>query len=223
MRLRNIQESGIHRRVKRKVQRRRADTAGQRAAQRFLQVAAAERQKALGIGKEKPGGKFVLAAAEFAVPVGCELVVGIFSRPADGERARCRVAARNQQSVGRPAELVALKIQQLQHHRIDRGRRIPEKSLRNRSLYSDIRKRRDRRADERARGIAAALPRALVIHEKVPELLLYHRSAKASAEDVLNNFGTCQTLAIQEEVVGIQNRVPEIFVSVAMELSCAGL
>src|SRR5208282_2170600 len=77
------------------------------------------------------------------------------------------------------------------------------------------------RADDRARRIAALLACALVIQEKVAEFLFDHRSAEASTEDVLIDLGTGLTLAIQEEIVGVQNGVAEKLVSVAMELSCA--
>src|SRR5580700_496295 len=223
MRLRDIQKPGFYGRIEREIQRRRADAAGKCAPKRLLQVAATEGKKTFRVGKEKTRGKFILAAAEFAVPVGRELVVRIFPGTAYGERARQRIAAGNQESVRRPAELVALKIQQFLHHRIDRRRRISEKGLRNRSLRPVRRKRGDRRADERARRITAFLPRALVVQEKVAEFLLYHRSAKTSAEDILIDLGTSQPFTIQEEIVGVQNRVAEEFVGVAMELPCAGL
>ncbi len=53
MALSDIQKPGMHRRVERKVKRRGADAAGQRAAQRLLQVAGAEGQKAFRVGEEK--------------------------------------------------------------------------------------------------------------------------------------------------------------------------
>ena len=58
-----------------------------RAAERGLQAAGAEGQAGFGVGEERSGRKFVLAAAEFAVPVGGELVVGVFAGPADDEGA----------------------------------------------------------------------------------------------------------------------------------------
>src|SRR5712692_9997641 len=68
-----------HGQIVREIQVCRADAAGESAAQGGLQAACAKGEKRLGIGEEEPGGNFVAAAAELAVPVGSELVVGVLS------------------------------------------------------------------------------------------------------------------------------------------------
>ena len=78
MRLVHAEESRADRNIVGKIQVRGADAAGKRAAQRSLQAAGAEGQEGFRIGEEETGGNFVLAAVEFPVPVGGELIVGIF-------------------------------------------------------------------------------------------------------------------------------------------------
>ena len=85
MRFRGVEETRAHRRVEREIQRRRADAAGQRAAERFLEVASPKRQETFRIREEKTHRYLVLAAAEFPVPVRGELVVCKFSGLTQGE------------------------------------------------------------------------------------------------------------------------------------------
>src|SRR5713226_2916366 len=127
MALSDIQKPGMHRRVERKVKRRGADAAGQRAAQRLLQVAPAERQEAFRIGKEKPRGGFVLAASKLPVPICGELIVVISPRTAEDKHR----AARNQKPIRGAAELSTLELQQLADYRVYSRRRISEECLRN--------------------------------------------------------------------------------------------
>src|SRR5579863_5940490 len=219
----NIQEPRFDRGVKREVQRRRTDTAGQGAAQRFLQVAGAEGKKAFGIGEEKPDGNFVLAAAEFAVPVGGELIVVITSLTADGEGAGCGVAAGNQETVGGATELIALELKQLEHHRIDGRRGVAEKRLGNRGLRAVRGKRRNGGADESTWRKAADLPRALIVDEEIAELFLHDGPAHAAAKNILFDSGSREALAVEEEIVCVQHVVAEKLVYVAMIGSRSGL
>ncbi len=95
MGLGDVEEAGVHRRIKGEVQRGRGDAGGQGAAEGFLEVAATEGQEAFGIGEEEADGKFVLTVAKFAVPIGGELVVGVFSGAADGESTGSGVTGRD--------------------------------------------------------------------------------------------------------------------------------
>src|SRR5882762_1681045 len=136
-----------------------ADAAGECAAEGSLEAACAEGKKRFRIGEEEAGGNFVLAATEFAVPVGGELVVGVFSGLADNEGAGAAGGAGNrgdQKPTRATAELVALEIQEGQHHRINvRARQWKTRSAergRNRVRGADWRKHRKRRVvDLRAR------------------------------------------------------------------------
>src|ERR1035438_6343195 len=122
----------MNRGVEREVQRRSADAAGQRAAEGFLKVAAAEGEKARGIREEKPERNLILTAAEFAVPVGGELIIVICSLATDGEAVGCRVAAGDQITIGGAAELIAFEVQELEHDGIDRGGGVSEECFRDR-------------------------------------------------------------------------------------------
>src|SRR5215475_7814950 len=99
MRFGHIQKARMDGRIKWKIQGSRADAARQGAAERLWQVTSAKRQERFTVREEKACGEFVLPAAEFAIPVGCELVVGVFARAADGESAGGRIAAGNQKAV----------------------------------------------------------------------------------------------------------------------------
>ena len=112
-----------------------ADTAGQSAAERSLQTAGAEGQERLGVGEKETRGYFVRAAAEFTVPIGGELVVGVFAGAADDEGRGVetdgavsrihsdtgirRIANGRKQEAAGIAELIALEIQKRNDHRIN--------------------------------------------------------------------------------------------------------
>src|SRR5260370_41659884 len=76
----------MHRRVEREVQRSGADAAGQGAAKGFLEISAAERQQRFGIREKEARGQLVLSAAEFAIPIGGELIISVLPWPADCKR-----------------------------------------------------------------------------------------------------------------------------------------
>src|SRR5260221_5598177 len=76
----------MHRRVEREVQRSGADATGQRAAKGFLEIPAAERQQGFGIREKEARGQLVLSAAEFAIPIGGELIISVLPWPADCKR-----------------------------------------------------------------------------------------------------------------------------------------
>src|SRR6185369_1373345 len=79
MRLPHAEEARVDRQVIGEVQVRCRDAAGQRASQRRLQSAGAKGKHRLRVREEESRGDLVLAAAKFAIVVGRELVVGIFS------------------------------------------------------------------------------------------------------------------------------------------------
>src|SRR5438046_9764209 len=87
MRFAGGQEPALQRKVIREVEVGGADTAREGAAKGSLQPAGAKGQQRFRIGEEEAGGEFVLAAPKFAIPVRGELVVRVFSRPADAERS----------------------------------------------------------------------------------------------------------------------------------------
>src|SRR5580704_751193 len=89
----HVEKTRAHRCVKWKIQRRRADAARQRAPERLLQVASAEGKQALRIREEEACGEFVLAAVEFTVPVGSELIIGVGTRLAQREGSRVDVSS----------------------------------------------------------------------------------------------------------------------------------
>src|SRR5260221_5227121 len=76
----------MHRRVEREVQRSGADAAGQGAAKGFLEISAAERQQGFGIREKEARGQLVLSAAEFAIPIGGELIISVLPWPANCKR-----------------------------------------------------------------------------------------------------------------------------------------
>src|SRR5258708_38976108 len=76
----------MDRRVEREVQRSGADAAGQGAAKGFLEIPAAERQQRFGIREKEARGQLVLSAAEFAIPIGGELIISVLPWPADCKR-----------------------------------------------------------------------------------------------------------------------------------------
>src|SRR6267378_2107394 len=122
MRFAGGEETALQREIVRKVEIGRADTAGEGAAERSLEAARAEGKQRFRIGEEEAGGDFVLAATEFAVPVGGELIVSVFSRLVDNEGTRVAGGAGNrgdQKPTRAAAELLALKIQQGKHHGIN--------------------------------------------------------------------------------------------------------
>src|SRR6266571_779055 len=120
----------MHRSVERKVKEPGENAAAERAPKGFLQIAAAEGQEAFRIRKEEPRRKFVRPAAELAVPVAGELVVGIFSRTADHKRywirgvaercACCNIRrCRKEIAASGPPELITLEVEQRRYNRID--------------------------------------------------------------------------------------------------------
>ena len=176
----------------------------------------------------------ILAGAEFAVPVGGELVVGELARA--GENQRPCVQHRTVGSAGKPgstrdagkqeaavaaAELCSRHIQQGERNRIDRRRcwsgtvcTIKE-GIEQRRLVALL--RQDRHigiVDKRACGRAAALPRALIIHvEKAQLCVPGDRPAEVAAENVL-----LDVYLAQEVVVGVEGGIAEVFPNVAMEV-----
>ena len=79
----------------------------------------------------------------------------------------------------------------------------------------------DERADERARRIAAALARALIVEEEESQLAAgTDWAVKTAAEDVLLDYGPRRSAAFQEVVIRIKNRVAEKLVGIAVE--CVG-
>ncbi len=88
MRFTGAEETPAHRQIVRKIQIGGADTAGQSSAERSLQTAGPKGQERFGVREKEPRGNLILPSAEFTVIVGSELIVGIFARTADQERAR---------------------------------------------------------------------------------------------------------------------------------------
>ena len=93
-----------------------------------LERIGAEGLKGFGISPEETEGDAILAAAEFAVPVGGELIVSELAGAAQDERAIVELAigeARRSWHRGQKiasaaaAELVALEIEQGQRHGVD--------------------------------------------------------------------------------------------------------
>src|ERR1700680_1908250 len=71
------------------------------------------------------------------------------------------------------------------------------------------------RADEGAWGIAAALPRALIIHEEIAEFSAFDdRTAAAGAENILLDDRTRKSLTVEEEIVSVEDGVAEKFENV---------
>ena len=72
-------------------------------------------------------------------------------------------------------------------------------------------------------GGVAALPRTLIIQEEESNLLLNHRAADASAENILLNGRALLAAGVQEELVGVEHIVAEIFVHVSVKRARARL
>src|SRR6195256_2555031 len=158
MRFAGGEEPALQREIIGEVKIGGADAAGECAAEGSLEAACAEGKKRFRIGEEEAGGNFVLAATEFAVPVGGELVVGVFSGLADNKGAGAAGGAGNRgdQKPARAAELVALKIQEGKHYGINvRARQWKTRSAegsRNRVRGADRRKHRKRRVIDLGAG-----------------------------------------------------------------------
>src|SRR5216684_153091 len=176
----------------------------------------------------------ILAGAEFAVPVGGELVVGELARA--GENQRPGVQHRAVNSAGKPgcarnagkqeaavaaAELGACHIQQGERNRIDLRRGWSgavctiKEGIKQRCLVAML--RQDRHigiVDKRARRGAAALPRALIIQVKKAQLCApADRPAEVATENVL-----LDVYLAQEVIVGVERGIAEVFPNVAMEV-----
>src|SRR5256885_1996080 len=106
----HAEEAGVHRDVKRKVKIRCTDAARKRSAERSLQAARAKRKQRFGVGKEESRANLILATPEFSIPIGGELIVGVFPRFADDERpcGAGRACDRRNQKAVRIIELRAL-------------------------------------------------------------------------------------------------------------------
>src|SRR5216683_376456 len=226
-----------HGQIVREIQVCRADAAGESAAQGGLQAACAKGEKRLGIGEEEPEGNFVPAAAELAVPVGSELVVGVLSGLGSDEGSGGVTGLRRIQIGGADggneeaawvAELVALELEQRERDGINiRGgdgevcgakgggdrRRGAVRGQRRESRVVDLRAGRER----------AALPRALIIHKEKAELLLYNRPTQTAAKNVLLDCRTLLARGVQEKFVGVQDIVAEELINIAMKFLGAGL
>src|SRR6266850_340564 len=139
MRFADSEEPALQRQVVRKVEIGRGDAAGEGAPEGSLEAAGAEGKQRFRIGEEEAGGEFVLAATEFVVPVGGELVVGVFSRLApdkraciDDRRGGAWIAGHaghpqnrgEQEAVGVTAKLIALEIKQFENDRVNDCPRI---------------------------------------------------------------------------------------------------
>src|SRR5882724_8941760 len=158
------EEAGAHRDVKRKVKIRCTDAAGKRSTKGSLQAAGAKRKQRFGVGKEESRANLVLAAAQFPIPIGGELIVGIFSRFADNERPRAarRSRDRGDQKAVWIIELralgTALEVEQRVNDGIYRCGRVAKESLRNGSVRPIRRKDWEARiVDLSARRKGAAL------------------------------------------------------------------
>src|SRR6202161_2059060 len=96
-------------------------------------------------------------------------------------------------------------------------RRLPRRSIRSVSR----RNIRNQRADKRARSIAAALSRARIVQEEEAKFPAGpNRSSQIATENVLLDHRSRLALLVEEVVVGIEHRVAEKFVSLAVE--CVG-
>src|SRR5260370_42699270 len=122
----------MHRRVEREVQRSGADAAGQGAAKGFLEISAAERQQGFGIREKEARGQLVLSAAEFAIPIGGELIISVLPWPANckrngiggGAKVRASRAGRGSWQKGSPriaAPMSTLENRQLKYPRVHAG------------------------------------------------------------------------------------------------------
>src|SRR6267143_3253519 len=229
MRFAGGEETALQREIVRKVEIGRADTAGEGAAERSLEAARAEGKQRFRIGEEEAGGDFVLAATEFAVPVGGELVVSVFSRLADKEGTRVAGGAGNrgdQKPTRAAAELVALKVQEGKHHGINvragqRKTRSAERG-RNRGRSADWRKHGKRRVvDLGARRKSAALPGSLIVHEEEAVFFPADGTAQAGAKDILLDGRALLAGGVQEKLIRVENVVTEVLVDIAVKIFCA--
>src|SRR5882724_574472 len=217
MRLGYVEESGFDWSVKGKVEGSGGDAAGQCAAEGLLQVTRAKRQEGLGIGKEKVRGEFVLSAAEFAVPVGRELVVVIAARLANRESA----GTWNQETV-RAVELIALELQQFYCDGIQpgntRGEPTGEEGGDEVRFAAGRRQHRNRGADKSARRETAALPRALIVEKEKAVFFCADGPAHAATKNVLLYGWARLAIAVQEVLIGIEHVVAEELVHVAVKI-----
>src|SRR5712664_1040579 len=229
MRFAGGEETALQREIVRKVEIGRADTAGKCAAEGSLEAAGTEGKKRFRIGEEEAGGDFVLSATKFAVPIGGELVVGVFSRLADNEGARTAGGAGNrgdEEPARAAAELVALEIQEGKHHGINvRACQWKIRSAErggNRARGADRRKHGKRRVvDLRARRKSAALASALIVHEEEAIFFPADGTAQAGAKDILLDGRTLLASGVQEKLIRVQNVVAEILVDIAVKILCA--
>ena len=170
---------------------------------------------------------------EVVIPVRGELVVGEFAGLADGEldqasgRSARRDVVRNREqiSIGRGAELVALECQQGDRNRVGAG--YVEGGSQAACVCSAAvggRNIRNESADQRSWGVAAALARALIVNEEETKLFAWaDRAAEAPAENILLDDRTRGTGLIQKVLIGIEGRVSKEFINIAMKLIGAAL
>ena len=131
---------------------------------------------------------------ELAIVIGGELVIRVSASFAEHELTTGgRVGARKQKST-RIIKLIAFESQQLRSYRVDRSSRDTrvsgEHGRGQRAWGAICWQNRERSADDCSRGKTAALPSALIIHEKETTLaFLCDRSAQAAAENVLLDIG----------------------------------
>ena len=86
-----------------------------------------------------------------------------------------------------------------------------------------LRQNRNHGADERSGGVAAALASPLVVHEEIAQLAARgDGTAGAGAEDILFDNRAGQSLAVEEEIVGIENGVAKELEEVEMIIRRAG-
>ncbi len=79
------------------------------------------------------------------------------------------------------------------------------------------------RADEGPGRVAAALPSALIVHEEIAESSAFDdRPAAAGSENILLDDRTGKPLAVEEEIIGVENRVAEETESVKVIIGGAG-
>src|SRR5260221_10132044 len=78
-------------------------------------------------------------------------------------------------------------------------------------------------ADDGPRGIAAALPCPLVVHEEETEFFAADGSAQTAPEDILLDDRPWLALAVQKELVRVEHVVAEELIDIAVKFAGAGL
>ena len=142
-----------------------------------------------------------------------------------GSARRDVVRQREQISIGRGAELVALECQQGDRNRVRAG--YAEGGSQATGVGSAAvggRNIRDESADQRSWGVAATLARALIVNEEETKLSTWaDRAAEAPPKNILLNDRARGTGLIQKVLIGIEGRISKELIHIAVKLIGAAL